>query len=199
VHNAFVSKRGALFFPFGTNSLWPLSLLSGLACSLVSWLGIQAQEFAAIIGIEPGLCDQLDHRLRAEVTALRHLLHRPVGPFATTTTVSTSSAKVAQGAAVTFTAKVSGQGNPTGNCQLLCEWLLLRTVKPDCGARPLSTHRWLSQAFIPSPHNTRATRTTSNSTSPGVGLNRLRAAPVMQVNAQTSTLFHSVNVTVTLQ
>jgi hypothetical protein len=35
-------------------------------------------------------------------------------PYATTTTITTSSAKVAAGAPVTFTAKVSGQGSPTG-------------------------------------------------------------------------------------
>jgi len=121
----------------------------------------------------------------------------PTGPFATTTTVSASSAKVAQSAPVTFTAKVTGQGNPSGTVNFYASGSWIGASTLAAGTATLSTS-------LPFPGIYSITAQYAgdsnnlNSTSPGVG-ESITGSTVMQVNAQTSTLFHSVNVTVTLQ
>jgi len=196
VHNAFVSKRGALFFPIGTNSLWPLTLLSGLAALLSLWWACKRRDLRPSLGLSLVFVISLIIGCGGG-NSTPPPPPPPVGPFATTTTVSTSSAKVAQGAAVTFTAKVSGQGNPTGTVSFYANGSYYGQSNLIAGTAALNT----SLAF-PGIYSITAQyagdSNNLNSTSPGVG-ESVTGSTVMQVNAQTSTLFHSVNVTVTLQ
>ena len=72
------------------------------------------------------------------------------------------------------------------------------------GSSPLTANTATLNATLPFPGVYSVTAyyagdgSNSASTSPGVG-QAITGSTVMQVNAQTSTLFHSVNVTVTLQ
>ncbi len=196
VHNAFVSKRGALFFPSGTNSLWPVSLLSGLAALLSLWWACKRRNLRPSLGF--GLVFVISVIIGCGGgNSTPPPPPPPVGPFATTTTVSTSSAKVAQSAPFTLTAKVTGQGNPTGGVYFYANG-------SGIGSSLLTGNTATASVTLPFPGVYSITAHYAGdggnlaSTSPAVS-QAITGSTVMQVNAQTSTLFHSVNVTVTLQ
>jgi Pro-kumamolisin, activation domain/Bacterial Ig-like domain (group 3) len=118
------------------------------------------------------------------------------GPFATTTTVSTSSAKIAQGTSLTLTARVAGQGNPTGMVGFfLGTWS--DEVNLIAGSATATTSPTYPGIFaVTATYNGDASN--GGSTSPPV-TQFVTGSTVMQVTASTSTLYHSANVTVTLQ
>src|SRR5262249_41060119 len=121
----------------------------------------------------------------------------PPGPTATTTAVTTSAAKVAQGAPVTFTAKVTGQGNPTGAVSFYASGSWYGQANLSAGTATLNTSLALPGIYsITAQYQGDANNLTS--TSPGIS-EGVTGSTVMQVNGQTSTLSHAVNVTVTLQ
>jgi len=197
VHNTFASARGTFLFPFGTNPLWPLSLLSGFAALLSLPWAYKRRDLRPSLGFGLVLLITLIIGCGGGSPAVPPPPPPPPGPFATSTTVSTGSAKVAQNAPVTFTAKVTGQGNPTGSVNFYANGSWYGQANLTAGTASLNT----SLAF-PGVYSVTAQYAgdSSNlpSTSPGVG-EAVTGTTVMQVNAQTSTLFHSVNVTVTLQ
>jgi hypothetical protein len=196
VHSAFVSKRGALFFSFRTNSFWPLSLLTGLAALLsLCWAGNRRD-------LRPSLGFGLIFVISLIIGCgggnnTPPPPPPPTGPFATTTALSTSAAKVAQSAPVTFTAKVTGQGNPTGNVTFYANGSWIGQSSLTAGAATLNTTLPFAGIYsVIAQYAGDSNNLTSRS--PGVG-EAVTGNTVMQVNGQTSTLFHSVNVTVTLQ
>jgi len=195
-HKAFVSKRGAFLFPFGPNPLWPVSLLTGFAALLYLRWAYKPRNLRPSLGF--GLVFVISLIIGCGGGySTPPPPPPPTGPFATTTTVSTSSAKVAQSAPVTFTAKVTGQGNPSGTVNFYASGSWIGASTLAAGTATLNT-------TLPFPGIYSVTAQYAGdfnnltSTSPGVG-ESVTGSTVMQVNAQTSTLFHSVNVTVTLQ
>ena len=194
VHNSFVSKRGDFVFPFGPNPLWPLSLLSGLAALLSLRWAHKRRDLRPSLGFGMVFVISLIIGCGGSSSAVPP---PPPGPTATSTTVTTSSASVAKGASLTLTAKVTGQGSPTGTVSFYANGSWYGQANLTAGTATLNT----SLAF-PGVYSITAQYAgdSSNlpSTSPGVR-EAVTGTTVMQVNAQTSTLFHSVNVTVTLQ
>jgi hypothetical protein len=121
----------------------------------------------------------------------------PPGPFSTSTTASTASAKVAQSTPFALTAKVAGQGNPSGAINFYANGGWIGTSNLVAGTATFNA----SLPFAGLYSITAQYQGDSNnlgSTSPGVS-EVISGATVFQVNGQTSNLFHSVNVTVTLQ
>jgi hypothetical protein len=119
------------------------------------------------------------------------------GPFTTTTTVFTSSPSVPSGGPITFTAKVTSQGTPTGTVTFLVSGVLQQWAPLTGGTATLT-------ANVPVPGVYQVTATyngdASNigSTSPSVN-QAVTGTTVIQVNGQTGNLIHSVNLTVTVQ
>jgi subtilase family serine protease len=190
------------FLPLGRNPLWPVSLLSGFAALL--FLGMARKQRYLQVSI--GLC---------LVCILSAVIGcggggggsggggggsggggGTVGPFATTTTVSTSAAKVALGATVTFTAKVTGPGNPTGTVDFC--------LNNYCGTGTLvsGTATWSTSVDWPGLYSLTAEYggdpQNLNSTS-GIVSQAVTGSIVLNVAGQTGVLIHSSNVTVTLQ
>jgi hypothetical protein len=195
--NAVRRKHAGLFVVLsGANPLWPLSLLSGLA-TLLSLLRVRKRRdwrpsfgfglvyiISLIIGCGGG-------------NSTPPPPPPPQGPFATSTTVSTSSATIAQNTTLTWTAKVTGQGNPTGTVAFYANGSYYGQSNLIAGTATLSTSLASPGIYsITAQYGGDANNLTS--TSPGVPQS-VTGSTVMQINGQTSTLFHSVNVTVTLQ
>jgi hypothetical protein len=119
-------------------------------------------------------------------------------PQATSTTVTSNSGKVAAGGSLTLTAKVTGVNKPTGSVTFSNgnQWLGTANLGTD-GTAPLTT-------TLPFPGTYGITAVYSgdalNLTSTSSSIQELvTGSTVMQLSAQTSALFHAVNVTVTLQ
>ncbi len=197
VHNSFVSRRGAFVFPFRGNPLWPLSPLSGVAALLSLRWAYKRRDLRPSLGFGLVFVISVIIGCGGGSPAVPPPPPPPPGPTATSTTVTTSSASVAQNGPVTFTAKVTGQGNPTGSVSFYANGSWYGQANLTAGTASLNT----SLAF-PGVYSITAQYAgdSSNllSTSPGVR-EAVTGTTIMQVNAQTSTLFHSVNVTVTLQ
>jgi Big-like domain-containing protein len=106
-------------------------------------------------------------------------------------------AKVAQNTPVSLTAKVTGQGNPSGTVTFYANgsWYGQASLTAGTAAFNLSL---ASPGVYSITAQYAGDSSNLPSTSPGVS-EAVTGSTIMQVNAQTSTLFHSVNVTVTLQ
>jgi hypothetical protein len=92
---------------------------------------------------------------------------------------------------------VTGQGNPAGSVSFYAAGSWIGQANLSAGTAVLNTSLAfpgvysITAQYAGDPNNLA-------STSPGVSAG-VTGTTVMQVNAQTSNLFHSVNVTVTLQ
>jgi hypothetical protein len=195
--NAITRKRvGVFFFPFGSNPLWPISLLSGLAAALALSSTWKRRELRLSAGF--GLICIISLIIGCGGGSSTGPPPPPIaGPFATSTTVSTSSAKVAQGAPLTFTARVTGQGSPAGNVAFYTNGSWIGASTLAAGTATLNTTLPFPGIYsITAQYAGDSNNLTS--ASPGVG-ESVTGSTVMQVNGQTSTLFHSANVTVTIQ
>jgi hypothetical protein len=121
----------------------------------------------------------------------------PVGPFATTTTVSTNMATATQASTLIWTANVSGQGSPTGLVAFYANGSWFGQSNVIQGVATLNTMLTspgvysITAQYLGDANN-------NGSTSAGVS-EGITGSTIMQINGQTSTLFHSANVTVTLQ
>ncbi len=191
---ASVKHTGTLLFPFGTNPLWPVSLLTGLA-ALLSLRRVQKRKDLRItLGF--GLACIISFIIGCG-GGNASIPPPPPGPSTTSTTVTTSASKVAQNSSVTFTAKVAGQGNPTGNVSFYANGAWIGQSTLSGGTATLN-----ASLIFPGVYSITAQYLGDSnnlaSTSPGVS-EAVTGNTFMQVNGQTSTLFHSVNVTVTLQ
>ena len=195
--NTITRKRvGVFFFPFGTNPLWPISLLSGLAAVLALSPTWKRRELRLSAGF--GLICIISLVIGCGGGSSTSPPPPPIaGPFTTSTTVSTSSAKVAQGAPVMFTARVTGQGSPAGNVAFYANGSWIGASTLAAGTATLNTTLPFPGVYsITAQYAGDLNNLTS--TSLGVG-ESVTGGTVMQVNGQTSTLFHSANVTVTIQ
>jgi hypothetical protein len=194
MHNAFASKRGAFLFPFGPNPLWPLSLLSGLAALLSLRWACKRRDLRPSLGFGLVFAISLVVGCGGSSPAVPP---PPPGPFATSTVVSTGSPKVAQNTAFTFTAKVTGLGNPSGTVNFYANGSWFGSSNLTAGTATFS-----ASLVCPGIYSVTAQYIgdVSNLASSSSGVSQaITGSTLMQVNAQTSTLFHSVNVTVTLQ
>jgi hypothetical protein len=119
------------------------------------------------------------------------------GVNATTTTVTTSAAKVAQGVQVTFTAKVSGSGNPTGLVDFYLSGSSLGQGVLSGGIATLTTSiampgiYTVAAAYDGDAQNNASTSPTINQTVTG--------STQLQIFGQTGILYESTSVTVTVQ
>jgi hypothetical protein len=119
------------------------------------------------------------------------------GPSATTTTVSTSASSVAQGSPVTFTAKVAGPGNPTGTVAFYLNGSWFGQANLVAGTATIS-----ASPTFPGIYALTATYNgdPSNNSSTSAPVNQvITGSTSIQLNAQTASLFHFSNVTVTVQ
>jgi subtilase family serine protease len=187
-------------WPCGPNRLWPVSLLSGLAALLLLAMARKQKCLRVSMGL-------------FLVCVLSVVIGcgggggsggvpggggggGTVGPFATTTTVSTSAAKVAAGASVTFTATVAGQGKPTGTVDFC--------LNNFCGTGTLvsGTATWTTSVASPGLYSLTAQYSgdpQNFNSSSGVLSQAVTGSTVLNVGGQTGIIFHSSNVTVTLQ
>jgi pro-kumamolisin-like protein/Big-like domain-containing protein len=197
IPNAITRRRvGFFFFPFGPNPLWPLSLLSAVAALLFLCLARKRRDLrlSSVFGL---ICIISLIIGCGGSNSTPPPPPPPTGPFATTTTVSTSSAKVAQNTTLTLTAKVTGQGNPSGNVTFYANGGWIGQSSLTAGTATLNTTLPFAGIYsLTAQYAGDSNNLTS--TSPGVG-ESVTGSTVMQVNGQTSTLFHNVNVTVTIQ
>jgi hypothetical protein len=195
---AITRRRGGVsFFPFGSNPLWPLSLLSALAAWLSLRLAGKRRDLRPALGFGLICVTSLIIGCGGGSSTGPPPPPPPTGPFATSTTVSTGSAKVAQNAPFTLTAKVTGQGSPTGAVYFYANGA-------GIGSSPLTANTATLNATLAFPGVYSVTAYYAGdgsnfaSTSPGVS-QAITGSTIMQVNGQTSALFHSANVTVTIQ
>jgi hypothetical protein len=195
--NALPRRHSVFFFPSGPNSLWPLSLLSGLAALLSLRWAYKRRDLRPSLGFSLVFVSSLIIGCGGGSSAGPPPPPPPSGPFATSTTVSTDSQTAAQNAPFTLTAKVTGQGNPTGGVYFYANGA-------GIGSAPLTAGTATLNATIAFPGLYSITAYYAGdggnlaSTSMGIG-EAITGSTVMQVNGQTSTLSHSANVTVTLQ
>jgi len=196
--NAITRRRAGFFFPFRSNPLWPLGPLTALAALLsLCWawkrrdLRLSAGfGLVCIVSLVIG-CGGGSSSGPPPPPA------PPTGPFATSTTVSTSSAKVAQGAPVTFTAKVTGQGTPAGNVTFYANGSGIGASTLAAGTATLNTTLPFAGIYsITAQYAGDSNNLTS--TSPGMG-ESVTGSTVIQINGQTSTVFHTASVTVAIQ
>jgi hypothetical protein len=197
--NAITSKPVSFFFiPFGSSPLRSFGLLSAVAALLFLCLAWNKRDLRLLSGLGLICVIVLIIGCGGASSSPPPPPPPPPGPFATSTTVSTSSAKVAQNATFTLTAKVTGQGNPTtgnvtfyanggwiGQSNLTAGTATLNTTLPFAGIYSITAQ------YVGDANNL-------TSTSSGVG-ESVTGSTVMQVNGQTSTLFHAANVMVTIQ
>ena len=193
-------------WPPGPNRLWPVSLLSGLAALLL--LGMARKQ--KYLQVSMGLC---------LVCILSAVIGcggggggsgggggggggsggggGTVGPFATTTTVSTGTAKVAEGAAVTFTAKVTGQGNPTGAVDFYLSNSWYGKGNLVAGTATLTTNVGWPGSYLLTAQYEGDTQNYNSSSAPVSQM--VTGSIVLDVAGQTGVLIHNSDVTVTLQ
>jgi hypothetical protein len=121
----------------------------------------------------------------------------PVGPFATTTTISTNMATTAQASPLVWTANVSGKGSPTGIVNFYANGSWFGQASLIQGVATLNTSLPFPGVYsITAQYSGDGNNVASTSTGVSEGIT---GTTVMQINGQTSAVFHSANVTVTLQ
>lgn len=189
---------GVILLPSGRTPLWPLSLLSGLSALLAFGFAWKRRNLRVSLGF--GFVCILSLIIGCGGGASSFAPPPPpppVGPFATTTTVLTSQSKVPQNTTFMLTAKVTGQGTQTGSVNFYANNALL-------GSSPLIADSATFSTSLASPGiysvSAQYLGDSNNimSSSPGVS-QAVTGSVQMQINANTSNLFHSANVTVTLQ
>lgn len=196
IQKTVAPRRHSFFFaPFGANPLWPLSLLSGLAALLSLRGAYKRRDLRPSLGF--GLVFVITLIIGCGGGSSAGPPPPPPGPTATSTTVTTSAGTVAQSSPVTFTAKVTGTGNPTGSVTFFANGSWIGQSTLTAGSATLNTSLPFAGIYsITAQYGGDANNLSS--TSPGVA-ESVTGTTVFQVNGQTSTLFHSVNVSVTLQ
>jgi len=203
-NNAVRWKHAGLFPDFsGTNSLWPLSIFTGMTATLLLLWRPQRKRMrsafrlgaACVISLAIG-CGGGGSFNGGGGGSGGGGGGAPT-PSVTTTTVSTGSAKVAQNSPVTFTATVTGTGNPTGSVSFYLSGGYYGSAYLVAGSASVT-----ASPAIPGIYSLIAQyagdANNLGSTSAGVS-QAVTGTTIMQVNAQTGTLFHSTSVTVTLQ
>ena len=193
---------GILLFPFASDPLWPLGVLSGLAAVLCIYCASRKKDlrvpvaFALICTV--GLIIGVVGCGGGSSAGPPPPPPPPPGPFATTTALTTSSAKVAQGTQFTLTATVTGQGSPSGTVNFFYAtggWI---------GSSNLTAGTATLNVTLPFPglYSVNAQYSGDAKNSPSTSANVSEAvtgSTVFQVNGQTGSLYRSTNVTVTLQ
>ena len=191
--------------PEGRNPLWPVSLLIGLAAVL--FLGMTHKPKYLQVSVVLCLVCVLSTAIGCgggggsggggSNSGGTGGGGGTVGPYATTTTVSTSAAKIASGAAVTFTAKVSGQGNPIGGVDFFLNNSWYGKGDVVAGTATLTTNingpgsYSLTASYEGDPQDLGSTS--------GPVSQAVTGSTVISVGGQTGINFHNSNVTVILQ
>ena len=197
VHPALQRKRSLFFLPFGSNLIRLFGSLVGFVALLFVFHFTGRKKIRAAFAFSV-LCFISFGIGCGGGSSTPPPPHPPVGPFATTTTVSLGAPKVAQGAQFSVTANVSGQGHPSGGTVgFYANGSWLGSAELASGTATLNTSLTFPGLYsITAQYAGDANDLAS--TSAGVG-ESVSGSTVMQVNGQTGTLFHSSNITVTLQ
>jgi hypothetical protein len=199
VNPTYVRKRvGVFLLPFGSGPLWPLGFLFCVAVVVLVCVSSREKYARAILGF--GLACIITFVFGCgggSSFTPPPPPPPPPGPFTTSTAVSADSAKVAQGAPITLTVKVTGQGTPTGSVSFISNAGVLGTANLVNGAATLNTTlAYVGTYSISAQYNGDSKNLIS--TSPNLN-ETVTGSTVFQVSGQTSTLFHAVNVTATVQ
>ena len=198
IQNTVTRKHNALFLPpSGPNALWPLNFFGGSIAFLFFCWARKRKDLRPSVGFGLICMISLVIGCGGGSSSSSPPPPPPSGPFATSTSLSIGSSKVAQNASVTLSVKVTGQGSPTGQIGFYANggWI---------GTAPLAAGTASLNATFPFPGIFSVTAQYSgdsnnlSSTSPGVS-ESVTGSTVMQLSGQTSSLVHSVNVTVNLQ
>ncbi len=191
-------KRNFLFLlPHWPNPLWPIAVLSGLAALLCGFRTGNHKNRRASLGFGLACVICLIIGCGGGSATPPPPPPPPPGPFATTTALTTSSPKMAQGTQFTLTATVTGQGGPTGTVNFYANGGWIGTSNLTAGTATLSVN-------LPFPGlysvNAQYLGDARNETSTSANVaEAVTGTTVFQVNGQTGSLYHSTNVTVTLQ
>jgi len=199
IQNAVTRKHNALFLvSSGPNSLWPINFFGGSIAFLFFCWARKRKDLRASLGF--GLIFMISLVIGCAGGSSSSSPPPPPplsGPFATSTSLSIGSSKVAQNASVTLSAKVTGQGGPTGQVGFYANGGWIGTAPLSGGTASLNTTFPFPGIFsVTAQYSGDATNL--NSTSPGVN-ESVTGSTVMQLSGQTGSLVHSVNVTVTVQ
>ena len=199
IQNAVTRKHNALFLVLsGPNSLWPINFFGGSIAFLFFCWARKRKDFRASLGF--GLIFMISLVIGCAGGSSSSSPPPPPpssGPFATSTSLSIGSSKVAQNASVTLSAKVTGQGGPTGQVGFYANGGWIGTAPLSGGTASLNTTFPFPGIFSVTAQYS-GDSTNLNSTSPGVN-ESVTGSTVMQLSGQTGSLVHSVNVTVTVQ
>ncbi len=199
IQNAVTRKHNALFLvSSGPNSLWPINFFGGSIAFLFFCWARKRKDLRASLGF--GLIFMISLVIGCaggSSSSSPPPPPPPSGPFATSTSLSIGSSKVAQNASVTLSAKVTGQGGPTGQVGFYANGGWIGTAPLSGGTASLNTTFPFPGIFSVTAQYS-GDSTNLNSTSPGVN-ESVTGSTVMQLSGQTGSLVHSVNVTVTVQ
>src|SRR6266481_1131488 len=199
IQNAVTRKHNALFLvSSGPNSLWPINFFGGSIAFLFFCWARKRKVLRASLGF--GLIFMISLVIGCaggSSSSSPPPPPPPSGPFATSTSLSIGSSKVAQNASVTLSAKVTGQGGPTGQVGFYANGGWIGTVPLSGGTASLNITFPFPGIFSVTAQYS-GDSTNLNSTSPGVN-ESVTGSTVMQLSGQTGSFVHSVNVTVTVQ
>jgi subtilase family serine protease len=198
IQNAVTRKHNALFLVSGPNSLWPINFFGGSIVFLFFCWARKRKDLRASVGF--GLIFMISLVIGCgggSSSSSPPPPPPPSGPFATSTSLSIGSSKVAQNASVTLSAKVTGQGSPTGQVGFYANGGWIGTTLLSGGAASLNTTFPFPGIFSVTAQYS-GDSNNLNSTSPGVS-ESVTGSTVMQLSGQTGSLVHSVNLIVTLQ
>jgi hypothetical protein len=193
-------KRATIFhnfsaFPDDRIVLGGISLLGAIACFLVLRWPVRRLRWRVVSGLTIACAISLI--LGCGGSSSSSGGGTPPPPANTTTTVMTSAAKVAANSQVTFTATVTGAGNPTGSVNFMVNGGFYGQVNLIGNTATLIT-----SISYPGMYTVTAQYGGDNSNNPSLSAGAGQAVTgnaSVEVQAQTSTLNHFASVTVTLQ
>lgn len=195
--HAAASKRAG-FVPFGESSGWLLSLLSGGAALFFLAWPCRRKRLRTILGL--GFLCLLSTILSVMIGCGGGGSGNPPPPpvpTPTTTTMATSAPSIAANTPVIFTATVSGTRNPTGQVDFYVNGNFYASATMQGNTASLSTLLSTPGIYmVYAKYDGDANNLTSKSSNVGQAV----TGPIsVQVNGQTSTVTHSVNLAVTIQ
>jgi subtilase family serine protease len=196
IHAASPKRNFLFLFPHWRNPLWPLAVLSGFAAFLCACRASNTKNRRASLGFGLACVISLIIGCGGGGTTTPPP-PPPPGPFATSTALTTGSAKVAQGTQFTLTATVTGQGNPSGTVNFYANGGWIGTSNLTAGTTTLSATLPFAGLYSVNAQYLGDARN-ETSTSANVA-EAVTGTTVFQVNGQTGSQFHSANVVVTLQ
>ncbi len=201
VQNAVRPRRGGTtLLPITANPLWPVSILSGLASLL--FLALPRREKHLSASLACGVVFLVSSMIGCGGGGSSGVGSGGGGgagpPYATRTAALTSAAKIASGSSVTFSATVSGKGNPTGSVNFYLNGSYYGAAGLTAGTASLTT-TVTGPGIYSLTAQYQGDSQNLPSTSAGVS-QAVTGSTILLINGQTlNAIFHSDDVTVSLQ